>query len=101
MTEQINVQLQGFDVIGEDILCNVRGGQAKDIAGNLKVLRQEAGLSRNQLAQTLMVDPTAITHWEHGRRVPDIDTLIQIAEIYDKTLDSLVQDAAENAGDSL
>ena len=36
-----------------------------------RALREAAGLTQRELADTIGVDRTAITHWESGRRNPD------------------------------
>jgi DNA-binding XRE family transcriptional regulator len=80
-----------FEELREESLTEIKGGQSEDIASNLKMLRVTSGMTRDSLAELLRVDPTAVTHWEHGRRIPDIDTLIEIAKLFDTTVDNLVK----------
>lgn len=47
---------------------------------NIKVLRQEKGLSQQVLAGRLNVVRQTVTKWEQGRSVPDADLLIRLSE---------------------
>ena len=50
------------------------------VAKNLKELRMAAGLTQDQLAETLHVTRQAVSSWETGRSEPDLDTLAALAE---------------------
>ena len=56
----------------------------------LTKLRQAAGLSQEQLADQLHVSRQAISKWENGSALPDIEKIIQIASILHVSLDELV-----------
>ena len=45
--------------------------------------RKEANLTQEQLAGDIGVSVQAVSKWENGRNLPDIDNLIRIAEITD------------------
>ena len=85
------LDLEKFEALHDDALGEILGGQSVDIADNLKMLRVTAGMRRELLAKTLSVDPTSITHWEHGRRVPDVDTLIRISDTFNISVDNLIR----------
>lgn len=57
----------------------------------LKQLREKAGFSQEQLAEQLHVTRQAISKWELGKAEPSIDVLLQLASIYDVTLDYLIK----------
>ena len=57
---------------------------------NLKTLRQLKGISQRKLGDDLNVCNQTISFWENGSREPDLDTLIQIAEYFDVSLDSIL-----------
>jgi transcriptional regulator with XRE-family HTH domain len=57
---------------------------------NLKYLRKEAGLTQEQLAEQLNVSRQAVTKWESGQSLPDIENLKEISMIFSVTIDSLV-----------
>ena len=56
----------------------------------LTKLRQATGLSQEQLADQLHVSRQAISKWENGSALPDIEKIIQIASILHVSLDELV-----------
>ena len=56
----------------------------------LQKLRKEKGMTQEELAQRLYVSRTAISKWESGRGVPNIESLKQIACFFSVTLDELL-----------
>lgn len=54
----------------------------KKIGEFLKLLRKEKGLTQEQLAEILLVSGRTISRWETGTNMPDLSTIIQIAEFY-------------------
>lgn len=56
----------------------------------LREIRQKEGLSQEQLAEKIGVTRQAITKWETGKGLPDIENLVIIAEIFKTTLDELI-----------
>lgn len=56
----------------------------------LKELRQQKGLTQEELANTLFVSRTAISKWESGRGYPNIDSLKRIAQLFSITVDELL-----------
>lgn len=57
---------------------------------NLKHLRNDMNLSQKELADALEVSQTSIAHYEKGTRQPSIDTMIEMASLFDVSLDSLI-----------
>lgn len=60
----------------------------------LKEIRKSEGLSQEQLAEKIGVSRQAITKWETGKGLPDVENMIIIAEIFKTTLDELLRDFA-------
>ncbi len=52
----------------------------------LATLRNEKGLTQDNLASLLFIDKRKISRWECGTSIPDFDTLIKLSEIFDVTL---------------
>lgn len=67
------------------------------LAENIKARRVKAGLSQEQLAEQLQVSRQAVTKWETGAGIPDIENLRAIAALFGISLDELLGDAAEDA----
>ena len=61
----------------------------------LKRLRIDNEYSQEQLAELLNVSRQAVTKWETGKGTPDIGNIKAIAELFDVTIDSLVNDVEE------
>lgn len=59
------------------------------IANNLKNLRVEKGITKEELATHLGISSQAICHWEIGDEMPDINLLPKIAEFYNTTVNEL------------
>lgn len=60
----------------------------------LKEIRKDKGLSQEQLAEKIGVSRQAITKWETGKGLPDVENMVIIAEIFKTTLDELLRDSA-------
>ena len=58
----------------------------------LKKLRKEKNLTQEDLAERLNVSRQAITKWESGEGVPDIENLKQISIYFDVSIDELVKE---------
>ena len=56
----------------------------------LQLLRQQKGLTQEELAQALYVSRTAVSKWESGRGYPNIDSLKAIAAYFAVTVDDLL-----------
>ena len=59
---------------------------------NLKYLRKEAKLTQEQLAEKLNVSRQAVTKWESGQSLPDIQNLKEMVDMFGVTMDALVGD---------
>ena len=53
-------------------------------------LRKKKGMSQSQLAKALGVSPSAIGMYEQGRRVPTLDIIIAMAQLFEVSLDYLL-----------
>ena len=67
-----------------------------ELANRLAELRKQKGLSQEELADRLGVSRQAISKWERGEASPDTDNLIELAKIYDISLDELVGLSSSN-----
>ena len=59
------------------------------LSNNIYTLRRQRGLSQEQLAEALDVSRQAISKWENGVAVPELDKLQTIAAFFGVTLDEL------------
>ena len=56
----------------------------------LQELRKNKGLTQEELAEELYVSRTAISKWESGRGYPSIDSLKEISNFFQVTIDDLL-----------
>lgn len=56
----------------------------------LKELRKEKGMTQEQLAEILNVSGRTVSRWETGSNMPDLDLLIEIADLYDLDIRELI-----------
>ncbi len=61
-----------------------------DIPNNIKKHRKEFNISQEELAKKLYVTRQTISNYENGKSNPDIETLLQLAEIFNTDIDSLL-----------
>ena len=64
----------------------------KEVIGeNLAALRKARGLTQAELGEIFSYTDRAVSKWENGDTLPDIDTLYAIAKFYNVTLDDLTK----------
>ena len=66
-----------------------------EVANSIKKLRQEKQLSQEQLAEQLHVTRQAVSNWENGKTQPDIDTLTQLATVFDVSVERIIYGKAK------
>lgn len=62
------------------------------IAKNIQKLRQEKGMTQLELAEKLNYSDKTVSKWERGESLPDIVVLKNVADIFEVTLDYLVEE---------
>ena len=60
-------------------------------------LRKAAGMTQNDLAEKLNVSRQAVSRWEQGSAMPDVENLIAISDLFGVTLDELLRGEATPA----
>ncbi len=58
----------------------------------IKIARRAAGLTQEEFANKLMVSRQAVTKWETGKGIPDIENLKLVARLLDVSVDYLLDD---------
>ena len=66
------------------------------IGGFLKELRNEKGLTQEQLAETLNVSRRTVSRWETGSNLPDLDLLVEMSDLYQVDLRELFDGERKN-----
>ena len=62
-----------------------------EISERLKAARQNAGMTQEQVAEKIMVSRVTLSHWENGKSLPDIVSLISLSDLYSISLDELMK----------
>ena len=62
-----------------------------DVGNQIRERRQARGLSQEELAQRLYVSRVTVSHWETGRTLPDVQSMLLLANLFGTTIDELVR----------
>ena len=63
-----------------------------ELGNKISTLRKEAGLSQEQLAEKIGVSRSAIAKWESEKGMPDIENIVVLSEVFNKTTDYFLKD---------
>ena len=65
------------------------------LGANIVMYRKRSGLTQAKLAERLNYSDKAVSKWERGESMPDVLTLVQLAELFEITVDDLLRDPNE------
>ena len=65
------------------------------LGANIVTYRKRSGLTQAKLAERLNYSDKAVSKWERGESMPDVLTLVQLAELLEITTDELLRDPNE------
>ena len=68
------------------------------LAANLLRLRTDHDYTQTQIGAKLNISRQAYSNYETGNRIPDLDILIRIADLYHVTLEQLILQPCPGAG---
>lgn len=72
-------------------ICLERMREVKNhFALNIKNLRIEHGMKQTELAEKLFINKSMISAYEKGTRMPSLDVLIQLTNIFNVSIDFLL-----------
>ena len=63
-----------------------------NIGGKIQARRKAMGLSQEDLAQLTGVSRQSVTKWETGQSAPDLDRLVEVADVLGVSLDFLLRE---------
>jgi len=66
------------------------GRDLMNIGSRLAFLRDQRGLTQEELASSLGISRAALSHYEKNRREPDTETLGKVADLFQVSIDYLV-----------
>lgn len=62
-----------------------------NIGQRIYKIRQQKNITQEQLAKDLAISRQAVSKWESGKAIPDIENLMYISSLYDVSLDELIK----------
>ena len=62
-----------------------------DVGNQIRERRQRLGLSQEELAQRLYVSRVTVSHWETSKTLPDVQSMLLLANLFGTTIDELVR----------
>ena len=65
------------------------------VAKNLVSLRKNKGMTQVELAEKLNYSDKAVSKWERGESLPDVETIKKLADLYDVSVDALLKEQAD------
>ena len=66
-----------------------------ELGKQIKLHRQEAQLSQEELANRVYVSRQTISNWENAKSYPDVNSLVLLSEIFQTSLDNLIKGDVE------
>lgn len=78
-----------YDITIDDLIYKQMGTEIH-LAENLRFLREERGITQEELAKNLRMEQKAWSTYECGQRIPPLRKLVEIARYFNVTLDELV-----------
>ena len=63
----------------------------KIISKHLQLLRKKHGYTQDDLAKKLKVSRQAVSKWETGTTIPDIEVLLELSKLYGLTINEIIE----------
>ena len=60
------------------------------IGKNIRAYREKQGITQRELAEKVMVSFQAISAWERGMSIPDLENAVRIAAFFNISVDALL-----------
>ena len=66
-----------------------------ELARQLKLRREERGLSQDEVAKAIFVSRQTVSNWENDKTYPDVQSLLLLSQLFGISIDELIKgDAA-------
>lgn len=66
------------------------------IGGNIRAFREKKGLTQRALADNVLVSFQAISAWERGLSIPDLENAVRLAEYFGVSVDTLLSQSGQD-----
>lgn len=81
-----NENIESIEMEDDTMIDNCTVGK------NIASLRQAKGMTQQQLAAVMNVSHQAVSKWENGAALPDIQTLLELTQLFGVTVEQLLND---------
>lgn len=71
-----------------------------NIGNRIKKLRMDHGLSQEELGEKLHVTRQTVSNWENNKNYPELSILVNLAELFDITVDEILNEEHEDVCES-
>ena len=71
-----------------------------NVSEKIRILRKSKGMSQEELAGKVNISRQAVSRWENGTALPDVDNIVQLSKLFGVTTDYLLMDSYESNEDS-
>lgn len=62
-----------------------------ELSRQLRIKREDLGLSQDEVAKRIFVSRQTISNWENDRTYPDVQSLLMLSQLYGTSVDELIQ----------
>ena len=69
----------------------IQGGDEMELGKQIKMHRQKAQLSQEELANRVYVSRQTISNWENDKSYPDVNSLVLLSEVFQVSLGNLIK----------
>ena len=70
----------------------------RTVGKTIAALRQARGMTQQQLAAAMNVSHQAVSKWENGAALPDIQTLMELTQLFGITVEQLLSGRSRSRG---
>lgn len=70
----------------------MKSGDTMEVKDILLNLRKHNNLTQEEMAKKLFVTRQAVSRWENGEMIPNVDALRLISKVFDISINSLITD---------
>ncbi len=81
-------------ILKNDIIYGMDNKIESIISQNLIELRKNKNLKQSELSEAIGYSDKTISRWENGTSIPDIATLVKLAEFYNVTINDIIIERA-------
>ena len=62
-----------------------------ELARQLKLRREERGLSQDEVAKAIFVSRQTVSNWENDKTYPDVQSLLLLSQLFGISIDELIR----------